>query len=52
MTGRYRQKTHNRRKTTNDILRKVKWNRAALDIKRGFEFRYEEIQVESCEMSG
>ena len=42
MTGQYRQKPHNRRKTTDDILKKVKWYRAALDVKRGFEFRYEE----------
>ena len=42
MAGRYRQKTQNRRKTADDILKKVKWNRAALDVKRGFEFRYKD----------
>ena len=42
MTGRYRHKAHNRRKTTDDILQ---WNSVALDVKRGFEFRYEEAFV-------
>ena len=46
MTGRYRQKTKkNRRKTTDDILKKVKRNRAVLDVKTGFEFRYKEAFV-------
>ena len=45
MTGRYRQKAHKRHKTTSNILKKVKWNRAALNFKRGFEFRCEEAFV-------
>ena len=45
MKGRYRQKTQNRRNTTDDILKKVKRNRAALDVKRGLEFRYKEAFV-------
>ena len=45
MIGRYRQKAHDRHKTTSDILKKAKWNRAALHVKRGFEFRYKEAFV-------
>ena len=36
---------HNRHKTTADELQKVERNRAALDVKRGFELRYKKAFV-------
>ncbi len=46
MTGRYGQrgKTHERT-ATESILKKVKWNGAALDVKRGFNLRNEKTVV-------
>ena len=46
MTGRYGQKDKTDERTaTGSILRKVKWNGAALDVKRGFKLRNEKTFV-------